>query len=352
MSDRTDPVDGERRSARSLTAAVVAGGLALSASLYPAPDEVPFFGSFGDPGLNQAFGLPVLVEPISIIRRAEDTTIGTHELWQLARVLVAQARLTPNDAVSVPAAWGQLLDAGDFPAAVPVSCEMYSAIFVMSGGGGGGASVGAAALPDWLIYLNFLMRQLPARIFHELATVLQRIAPPPPVPEAAGIQILALPAAPVPLPPETVPAPAPAQSVAPPAPGMPGPVTPASAAPPAPPPDPLPPAPQPAPVQTEPTAPPVVLQPAEIVLDLPLPEPSIGPVEPDQIIDPAPAPIGSEEETALDEAARDFDETGGDAVSPTDSPDDDVADSGPEPDGTEVPSGGATEAPAGEPTSG
>lgn len=359
MSDRPDPFVGptpsrrgqhpvvqDRRSARSLTAAIVAGGLALSASLYPAPDEVPFFGSFPALGIDRAIGLPVLAEPISIMRTAENRQLDVHDLLQLARMLVAQPRVVPTGAVPTPAdaaAWNQLLDGADLPAAAPVDFGgLYAMLFVTGGGGGGGAvTVDPAALPDWLLYLNFLLGRLPVRILQELSVVLQRMLPAPPPSVVTEPQILAVPTVPVPLPPETVPAPAPAQSVAPPAPDQPGPVTPATVAPP---PAPVPP-PVPVPTQVEiPAAPtpPAAPEPADGAPPvIPEREPSVIPAEPDHTVGPASPSSEPENEEGHEHALPDIDdETSVDGTSPSGTADTGAGSNSPAAGGTDAPSGG------------
>ncbi|MGE2731100.1 hypothetical protein ACQI4F_16590 [Mycolicibacterium vaccae] len=225
------PFGEERKSARSLIAAVVAGGLALSASLYPSVGEVPIPGFLDLPKVARALGLPVLTgglptqRPMSPAQQAD-----LAELLHLATIIARNPHLVPAEvlrALIQTPGFTDLLDRigrdGTAPGGVDFGRNFFSG-FVGGGGGGGGSMALPGTLAEWLFFLDVLLHRLPVRVLVQLSAALTRMVPEPVAVESvvqatALIQTVAV----VLPPPETVPALPPAQSAAPVAPELVGP---------------------------------------------------------------------------------------------------------------------------------
>ncbi|RZT25333.1 hypothetical protein EV589_1065 [Mycobacterium sp. BK558] len=238
---RTGGIDcDERKSARALIAAIVAGGLAVSAVLYPTPGEVPFIGSLDAPSADHASGLPGRVESISTNYAAAFEEVGLQQLLQVVNIFRENPHAMSVDTlVTLTNTYG-LRNVVQVLAAVGVTgvvSRSPSEIFGGAVGGGGGGSLTAlpGTLPEWALLLEFLLHRLPAQFLDSLPAVISRMLP---ALDPVGIQsvMTSLTAVAALSPPIPVPAPAPAPSAVPmpvDAPG-PAPSTVATVAPPAP----------------------------------------------------------------------------------------------------------------------
>lgn len=259
MSDREEgSLDRERRASRSLIAALVAGGLAFSASLYPAPDEVPIFGLLELPGVDRTLGLPIRVESISVEHAAERKETSLADLLQVAQILARMPLTVPAETFTTLVqvyGLGDVLEAAGITAAPADVMNRNMAMFGGFGGGGGGGASGIALSPavlaEWLFYLNAALHRLPVQLLDELSPVLGRLLTQFVDPVSFHRLTVSL-AVVTTTPPVSGPAPAPALSVAPVAPDLSGPAPHTAAAPPPPPqPSPPPPPPQPSPPPPE-----------------------------------------------------------------------------------------------------
>ncbi|MCV7064016.1 hypothetical protein H7I76_34665, partial [Mycolicibacterium vaccae] len=134
-------VKQQSRGSRALMAAVVAGGLAFSASLYPTPDEVPIFGLLDIPAINRALGHPVRMDSLAVQNAVNANEVSIGDLLQVATILAQYPNILPMDALmSMPNTPGlrEVLEAAGMTSASADVVSFHSAMFGGVGGGGGG----------------------------------------------------------------------------------------------------------------------------------------------------------------------------------------------------------------------
>ncbi|MGE2834237.1 hypothetical protein [Mycobacterium sp. SMC-4] len=208
----------------------MAGGLALSASLYPTVGEVPIPGFLDLPSVGRALGLPVLTESISTAQTVEAKQAGIAELLQLAAIIAQHPYLVPAETLKTLTQSPGFLELLERlgPGASPADGVSFGqTLFMVGFAGGGGGGYGAVAVPasltEWLLFLNLLLHRVPVQALNQLSEALVRMVPEYVAPEVVQQATVLIEAVAVLPPPEPVPAPPPAQSVAPAAPELPGP---------------------------------------------------------------------------------------------------------------------------------
>jgi hypothetical protein len=198
--------DGSERSAnRAVGAAIVAGGLALSVSLYPLPGESPLLELF--PPKQELSEFPKSVDFKFMNRKLQDfSTLEVRDLAKVVELLDHTLPGFPTDAfLDLVKTYGvrdvvkslELLKSFE-----PLTRSVPG--FSGGGGGGGGGSPGdpTDVLPAWVMLLEFLKQNLADFAGHGLAAVLTNVSQLLGVPHTrAGllpeVQVSALAAAPV-----------------------------------------------------------------------------------------------------------------------------------------------------------
>ena len=219
----------ERRSSRTLIAATVAGGLALSASLYPTPGELPIIGRIDSPGINAVLGIADRLETVMIERVVEINEAAMGKLLDVARVLMEHPNVVSVDTLlTLMETYGvdNVLEGLERIAATADILRTHTDL--LNGGGGGGAPlVLPGTLSEWVLLLDMLLNRVPGQFFDMLSHAISWMMPKHTDPIVIR-QLATIVAAEVPMsPPTPLPAPEHTQSVAPPlAADVPGPATP------------------------------------------------------------------------------------------------------------------------------
>jgi hypothetical protein len=241
--------EAQRRSSRSLIAGIVAGGLALSASLYPTPGELPIIGRLDSPGIGAASEIADrLGAVISTTHVAFDEAAVT-TLLHVAKVFMEHPNIVSVDTLlTLTETYGVQNVLQSFETIAVTADILRTHTDVFNGGGGGGGGGAQVVLPntlsEWMLLLGMLINRLPGQFLDTLSHAIARLVPEL-VDPVAFRRLVTIVAAEAPIEPPT-PLPAPVQTllVAPSlAADVPGPATPLEekpAAPQSPPPPPLP----------------------------------------------------------------------------------------------------------------
>jgi hypothetical protein len=202
-------VAAERPLSRKWASAIVVGGLAFSASLYPIPETWPLQDLLG-PDTNRVFTTPDRIESASV-SHAVEKKVTLSEIVRIIdiieqnpKTLTVETLLTLTDAYGLNQVVMSLQSAvAQRPAETPID------------GGGTHRSVAPPAampggLPDLFLLMELLLHRLPSHLFKNLMTVIAGFLPQLAQVIAPWRSALPQPAAAVPAPPpHSVPAPAP-----------------------------------------------------------------------------------------------------------------------------------------------
>lgn len=176
--------DDESSCTRTIVAALVAGGLALGASLYPTPSQSLSIGSLDSPGIERAYGSPESTRSASMKRVVDFGDIDLPALLAVSKFLVESPGAVSVETLLNLTDTTWFRDVVDTIEGISVSeseKHYFSATFAALRGGGGGGGGSSAALPttlqDWAMFLNLLLYRLPSYVFDRLSGAIAKALP-------------------------------------------------------------------------------------------------------------------------------------------------------------------------------
>lgn len=175
-------LNDERRASRSLIAAIVAGGLALSASLYPKPDELPIVDRLNVPGIDGVLDISEHIESILMKHVAEFDGVSVGELLKAAEVLEGQPNVVPVKMLLALTETFGIRHVLEGLERIAVTADILRTQTIVFGGGGGGADgsplmVLPKSLSEWVLLLDMLLHRTPEQLLDRLSYAITRLLP-------------------------------------------------------------------------------------------------------------------------------------------------------------------------------